>query len=262
MNSRIKDLTNKTFGYLMVKSFSHIKKRITYWLCECICGKTKIILGTDLTRGKTKSCGCKKAELQINTNLAKYGVISTALFPEIKAKQKATLMKNFGVEYPGQSLEIQNKMKQTSIKKYGCACPLQNQEVHQKTIQTNLKLYGVEHPSQNAEIALKQAKAMNGCRTLYHWKTNEELICIGSYEAKVIEKWNLNKINFVWQTEIFKMPGGRTYRPDAYLSDLDIWVEIKGYFRGDAEEKWEWFHAEYPNSELWNEDKLIEMEIL
>ena len=36
----------------------------------------------------------------------------------------------------------------------------------------------------------------------------------------------------------------------------------KNYNSGDSLEKWEWFHKEYPNSELWNEKKLIELSIL
>jgi hypothetical protein len=58
------------------------------------------------------------------------------------------------------------------------------------------------------------------------------------------------------------MPDGRTYRPDLYLTKERKWIEIKGYFYDDAEEKWNWFHETYPNSELWNEKKLKEMRIL
>ena len=58
------------------------------------------------------------------------------------------------------------------------------------------------------------------------------------------------------------MPDGRTYRPDLYLPAEDKWIEIKGYFRADAEEKWNWFHKEYPNSELWNDEKLRKMKII
>ena len=42
----------------------------------------------------------------------------------------------------------------------------------------------------------------------------------------------------------------------------NLYIEIKGYFRADALEKWEWFCKEYPNSELWNEKKLKDMRIL
>lgn len=30
------------------------------WLCRCDCGKEKIILGSDIKRGRSKNCGCSK----------------------------------------------------------------------------------------------------------------------------------------------------------------------------------------------------------
>src|SRR3989442_534222 len=62
---RIKDITGDTFGKLKVLEFSHFdKKRRTYWLCECSCeNKTKkSILGANLKRGNTKTCGCSRDE--------------------------------------------------------------------------------------------------------------------------------------------------------------------------------------------------------
>jgi len=73
---------------------------------------------------------------------------------------------------------------------------------------------------------------------------------------------NKNRINFRWQHKTFKMPDGRTYRPDMYLFSTRKWIEIKGYFRKDALEKWNWFQTVKPNSELWNKDKLKDMGIL
>jgi hypothetical protein len=58
------------------------------------------------------------------------------------------------------------------------------------------------------------------------------------------------------------MPDGRTYRPDAYLPDRDLWVEIKGYFWQHSGGKWDWFHRDHSNSELWDEAKLKELRIL
>jgi len=133
---------------------------------------------------------------------------------------------------------------------------------------TSLKNYGVEYPQQNKEVALRAAKSMNNSYTLSHWKTGEELVCIGSYEVRVVEYFNEKRINFRWQPEVFKTaiktPTDRfsTYTPDCYLPDQDLWIEIKGYFRKDAKEKWDWFHKEYPNSELWDKKKLKEMKIL
>jgi hypothetical protein len=127
---------------------------------------------------------------------------------------------------------------------------------------TNMKRYGVEHSSQNREIALKTAKSSNKTTILFHWKTGEELVCQASYEPKVVNYLNFNKINYLWQPTVFKMSNGKTYRPDFYNEDDSKWVEIKGYFRKDALDKWNWFISEYPNSELWDEKKLKSLGIL
>jgi len=78
----------------------------------------------------------------------------------------------------------------------------------------------------------------------------------------VVEYFNKNKIDYNWHAQSFVMDDGRIYNPDCYLPDLDLWIEIKGYFWDDAEKKWDWFHKNYPNSELWNEKKLKELGIL
>lgn len=107
-----------------------------------------------------------------------------------------------------------------------------------------------------------RSRSLDNSYTLTHWKTEEELVCTASWEKRVVEYLNKNKINFRWQPRSFLMPDGRKYYPDMYLFSTKKWVEIKGYFWGRSKEKWDWFHKEKPNSELWNEEKLKEMEIL
>ncbi len=52
------DLTGKTFGILRVVSQSGVDKfGHSKWLCECSCGVTKVILGDNLKRGMSSSCG-------------------------------------------------------------------------------------------------------------------------------------------------------------------------------------------------------------
>ena len=97
---------------------------------------------------------------------------------------------------------------------------------------------------------------------LIHWKNQEIVSCLGSYEVKVVKFFNKYKIDYLWQPRTFTMPNGKTYRPDLYLPVENKWIEIKGYFYDDAFDKWTWFHKEYPNSELWNTQKLKEMKIL
>lgn len=61
MGRKIKDLTNKTFGKLLVmtKASSNRSGNIT-WLCKCQCGKEKVLSQDHLCRNKNsvKSCGC------------------------------------------------------------------------------------------------------------------------------------------------------------------------------------------------------------
>ena len=110
---------------------------------------------------------------------------------------------------------------------------------------------------------LKAAKSSNNSHILSHWKTGEELVCVASYEKAVVEYLNKNKINFRWQPKTFKMPDGRTYRPDLYIHSTKSWIEIKGYFRDDAKEKWDWFHNNIkPNSELWDKAKLKQIGLI
>jgi hypothetical protein len=126
-----------------------------------------------------------------------------------------------------------------------------------------IKKYGVLYPCQNKDIALKCAKAQRQNITKQHWKTNELIDCCGSYECKVVDYLNINKINYLWQPEVFKLSTERTYRPDFYLVNEDKWIEIKGYMRPQSKLKWEEFHNIIkPNSELWNKTKLKEMGIL
>jgi hypothetical protein len=56
-------LTGKQFGRLTVVSqASHPPGKSTRWLCLCSCGNTKIIDGSSLRTGMTKSCGCIRFE--------------------------------------------------------------------------------------------------------------------------------------------------------------------------------------------------------
>ena len=57
--SKLKDLTGQKFGKLtVIERAENDKRGNVQWLCECECGKKKVIRGYQLTNSKTKSCGC------------------------------------------------------------------------------------------------------------------------------------------------------------------------------------------------------------
>lgn len=66
------DLTGERFGYLYVikegENYAYPSGRTrTQWLCRCDCGNEVSISTNNLKSGNTKSCGCKKQFLSLNT---------------------------------------------------------------------------------------------------------------------------------------------------------------------------------------------------
>ena len=59
----ITNLIDQKFGRLIVLKFSHENKwNEPYWFCRCDCGNEKIINGSKLRSGNTRSCGCYRRE--------------------------------------------------------------------------------------------------------------------------------------------------------------------------------------------------------
>jgi len=214
------------------------------------------VIGSKKSHPKRRSLKAKE------TLKKKYGVEKIFDISGMRDKIKNINMKKHGNEWYLSTEESKHKRKKYNLKKYGCECITQSEYFKEKCKDTCMRKYGTKHVMQNKEISLKAAKSLNNSYIQYHWKTNEELVCQASYELRVVQYLNDNKIDFKWQPEVFKLPNGRTYRPDLFLIEEHKWIEIKGYFRGRSLEKWKWFQKEYPNSELWNEQKLKEMKIL
>lgn len=61
-NTTLIDLTGQRFGKLtVIKRASDSSTGKTRWLCKCDCGNEKIVIGGNLKRGHTQSCGCAES---------------------------------------------------------------------------------------------------------------------------------------------------------------------------------------------------------
>ena len=57
------DLTGQRFGKLtVIERKGESKCGHAAWLCRCDCGNQSVVIGRDLKRGCTTSCGCLKKE--------------------------------------------------------------------------------------------------------------------------------------------------------------------------------------------------------
>ena len=66
--SKKNNILGNTYGKLTVIAESESIRSRAAWLCKCECGNTKIIQGTSLISGRTKSCGCYQAEAVKRSN--------------------------------------------------------------------------------------------------------------------------------------------------------------------------------------------------
>lgn len=68
------DLTGKRFGKLTVIEKAEKGNRAgVRWLCQCDCGKQKIVYGVDLQSGGVQSCGCKRSDGLIDLTGQRFG---------------------------------------------------------------------------------------------------------------------------------------------------------------------------------------------
>lgn len=80
LDKRTKDLRGRRFGGLVVLSFSHIaRSKQAAWLCRCDCGKETTVLGANLRRGDTRSCGCGRGTNR-GSRVFKHGLSRTLAF--------------------------------------------------------------------------------------------------------------------------------------------------------------------------------------
>lgn len=76
----LKNLVDKKFGRITVLKYMGCNKnKNSLWLCRCDCSKEKVIIGNNLVRGFTKSCGCLQREV-CSKNKKSHGRSNTRLF--------------------------------------------------------------------------------------------------------------------------------------------------------------------------------------
>lgn len=84
-------LIDKKFGKLVVLKLSKISKSRTYWECLCECGKECIVMGSNLTRGNTTSCGCKLVSNQ-SPKTRVYNIVYSRYKCEAKTNKKEFML--------------------------------------------------------------------------------------------------------------------------------------------------------------------------
>jgi len=67
MAAKLIDLVGNKYERLTVVSHAGIKgRRVHHWLCKCDCGNESVVAGSNLKKGRVKSCGCLNKECDWN----------------------------------------------------------------------------------------------------------------------------------------------------------------------------------------------------
>ena len=77
-------------GYFTILGYSHIDKwRNTWYLTECKCGTVKSVMGSAMTSGNTKSCGCYAKEVYAKKRISNIHSEVTAILLSYKRHAKS-----------------------------------------------------------------------------------------------------------------------------------------------------------------------------
>jgi hypothetical protein len=252
--SNKKDYSNQKYGRVTLISPTNKRyDRRVVWEAKCDCGVMFQIDAKRVTSGNTSSCGCLHTESSVLNGTQNYTKMKDKLFADhgvyfatqldfVKEKIIATTTKKYGVPHTSQSPAVQEKRRQTCINKFGGSSPISCPDVKARIAATCLERYGEDHPMHVPEIAAKAAK--NSCKStvIPYWKDGSDLVCTASYEIGFVNYMNALKIDFNWQVPVKLM--NCLYIVDCFVPSWGqegTWVEIKGYWRGDAKVKWKEF---------------------
>jgi hypothetical protein len=122
-------LSGKQFGRLTVIKYSgRAKNNGSTWLCQCNCGKTKIIQAINLKSGNSQSCGCIKIE-QSKARAKPHGLVRSPTYSSWAnmlsrcfnpQKSDAPLYKDRGITVCPQWKSFDNFLADMGKKPKGC----------------------------------------------------------------------------------------------------------------------------------------------
>lgn len=106
-----KDISGQRFGKLVVLNYVETINKTRRYLCQCDCGKQKILIRKLLVRGDTTSCGCNWIKSNIKHHSWRgYKDIPLDFFSTIKRSAESRNIEfNITIEQISDLLEYQNK---------------------------------------------------------------------------------------------------------------------------------------------------------
>lgn len=145
----VEDISGQRFGKLIVikrvPKPENLKSNGAYWLCQCDCGKEKIIMGKSLRNGKTTSCGCRISEVaRVDITGNKYGKLTILRYYCVSNSSSGHALWECQCECGNICIANSTSLKSGSTKSCGCLNS-QGEEEIKKLLTANNIIFKREH---------------------------------------------------------------------------------------------------------------------
>lgn len=211
--SNIIDISGKRYGNLTVVEYFGVENKITKWKCKCDCGNEKIINGSDLKRGHTKSCGCIPSGISVlDISGNRYGIL--LVLNNYKIENGQTYWECL-CDCGGRKFANSQGLKCGDISSCGC--------LSESSIAYDLKKYFLEHYNSISEYSILKNKR-TGKYLPYDIYIPERNIFIeinGIQHYKFVKYFHRTKENFNYSKEKDKMKRKFAKKNGTYI-EIDL----------------------------------------
>ena len=207
----------KRFGKLIViERVANSKDSRKVYKCKCDCGNITDVKSKYLYNGDTKSCGCYEKD-----------------FSDYKEKNYKEALKKIGEKHGMLTIIdiVRDEKKKVYYMVCKCECGCFITKRYFKLINSNMPscgCYARELSSKRMSEDILPLFKNNRNKNWYFIKDGVKVKCRSGYEVLYANYLIINKIDFKYEPEHFKLGNGKRYTPDFYLIKEDKYIEIKG----------------------------------
>lgn len=191
--------SGEKFNRLTIISFSHSDKRSRKWYnARCDCGKEKIIMGSAMISGNTKSCGCYGREIRKNKRISNNHSEITSIILGYKRHAE-----NRGFKWLLTRMQVENIIDKDC---FYCGSNPGNIKKTKNSIGDGLKYSGIDRIDSNKDYTIDNCVPC--CRICNYAKSNMNIIEFKEWAIKLGQKamsdqWSkyiLNELHLINET--------------------------------------------------------------
>lgn len=171
--------TGEQYNRLTAVCLDHIgKHNRSYFVFKCSCGKEKVILGSLVKSGNTKSCGCLSREIKLNKRISLHHSEITAV---ILGYKRHAIARGF-------SWSLNRKFVEDIISKpcFYCGTSPSNTKITKNTLSDGLKYSGIDRLDSGKDYT--EGNVVPCCKICNYAKSNLSLKQFHNWAIQIGQK--------------------------------------------------------------------------